>query len=279
MQSIVKRYPLIAYYVFALLFSAVIIAILFAAGLAETLFFLGTFGPGLAAILVAALIGGSTGVRKLLGSLLIWRVGIQWWLAALLLPALIYIVAVYLFSLFGGPAVDFSRYQPIYTIIPIIIMVTLLNGVGEELGWRGFMLPRSQARYNALVSSLIVGFFWGLWHAPVYFIDGTAQSMLRSQVGFWMGLLLFTLSTVAISVTFTWLFNNTRGSVLIAAFLHGANNAWINYFMADPAMEVLGILIWSTVLWTLLAILLVLILGPAGLSRSSEKQTKLEIAV
>ena len=219
------------------------LTLLYATGLAETLFFLGTFGPGLAAILVTLLISGGVGVRKLLSSLLIWRVGIQWWLTALLLPALIYLAAVYLFSLFGGPAPDFSRYQPIYTIIPIIIMVTLLNGVGEELGWRGFMLPRTQSRYNALAASLIVGFFWGLWHAPVYFIEGTAQSMLRSQVGFWAGLLLFTGTTIAISITFTWIFNNTRGSVLIAAVLHGANNAWINYFMADPATEVLGITI------------------------------------
>ena len=100
--------------------------------------------------------------------------------------------------------------------------------------------------------------------------------MLRSQVGFWMGLLLFTLSTVAISVTYTWLFNNTRGSVLIAAVLHGANNAWINYFMADPATEVLGIIIWSTVLWTLLALALVIILGPETLSRSGKKQAYIE---
>ena len=235
MQSIVKSYPLVAYYVFALLLSAVIIAILFGAELAETLFFLGTFGPGLAAILVTALISGGAGIRKLLGSLLIWRVGFQWWLVALLLPALIYLAAGNVISFFGGPNFEFSRFQPLYTIIPIIIMVTLLNGIGEELGWRGFMLPRSQSRYNALVSSLMVGLFWGLWHAPVYFIEGTAQSMLGSQVGFWMGLLLFTFSTMAISVTYTWLFNHTRGSVLIAAILHGANNAWINYFLVDPA--------------------------------------------
>lgn len=276
MKSIVERYPLISYYVFALLLSGVILAVLYATGLAETLFFLGTFGPGLAAILATALISGGAGIRKLLGSLLIWRVGIQWWLVALLLPALIYLVAVYLFSLFGGSAVDLSEFQPIYTIIPIIVMVTVLNGVGEELGWRGFMLPRTQSRYNALAASLMVGFFWGLWHAPVYFIAGTAQSILRSQVGFWVGLLLFTLTTMAISVVFTWVFNNTRGSVLIAAFLHGANNAWINYFLADPAMEVLGITVWSTVLWTVLAIALVLILGPANLSRSVKKQTIME---
>ena len=279
MKSIVKRYPLISYYVFALVLSGLILAVLYATSLAETLFFLGTLGPGLAAILVTALISGGAGVRKLLGSLLIWRVAIQWWLVALLLPALITLGAVYLSSLFGGSAVDFSRYQPLYTLIPIIVMVTLLNGIGEELGWRGFMLPRTQSRYNALAASLLVGFFWGLWHAPVYFIAGTAQSILRSQVGFWAGLLLFTATTIAISVTFTWVFNNTRGSVLIAAFLHGANNAWINYFLADPATEVLGITIWSTVLWAVLAIALVLILGPANLSLSAKKQIIMEKSI
>lgn len=241
MNSIIKRYPLISYYVFALVLSGVILAVLFATGLAGTLFFLGTFGPGLAAILVTALISGGAGIRKLLSSLLIWRVSIQWWLVALLLPALITLGAVVLFSIFGGPNIDFSRYPPLYTIIPMIIMITLLNGVGEELGWRGFMLPRTQSRYNALVSSLIVGFFWGLWHAPVYFIPGTAQSIYREQVGFWVGLLLFTATTIVISVIYTWVFNNTRGSVMIAALLHGANNAWLNYFLVDPTTEVLVI--------------------------------------
>ena len=273
MRSITQRYPLVAYYLLTLILSGVIFALLFAAGLVEGLFFLGTFGPGLAAILVTLLISGRTGVKELLGSLLIWRVAIQWWLVALLLPALIVLGAVYLFSLFGGPGLDFSRYQPLYSLIPMIILITLLNGVGEELGWRGFMLPRLQSRYNALVSSLIVGFFWGLWHAPVYFIAGTAQSILRSQVGFLAGLLLFILSTMAISVTFTWVFNNTRGSVLIAALLHGATNAWMNYFLTDPTGEVLGITIWSTALWVVLAVVLVVVYGPAQLSRSGERQT------
>lgn len=273
MRSITQRYPLVAYYLLTLILSGVIFVLLFAAGLVEGLFFLGTFGPGLAAILVTLLISGRTGVKELLGSLLIWRVAIQWWLVALLLPALIVLGAVYLFSLFGGPGLDFSRYQPLYSLIPMIILITLLNGVGEELGWRGFMLPRLQSRYNALVSSLIVGFFWGLWHAPVYFIAGTAQSILRSQVGFLAGLLLFILSTMAISMTFTWVFNNTRGSVLIAALLHGATNAWMNYFLTDPTGEVLGITIWSTALWVVLAVVLVVVYGPAQLSRSGERQT------
>jgi len=66
---------------------------------------------------------------------------------------------------------------------------------------------------------------------------------------------------------------------LIAACLHGANNAWINYFMADPATEVLGITIWSTVVWAVLAIALVLILGPANLSLSAKKQIIMEKSI
>ena len=78
MRSITQRYPLVAYYLLTLILSGVIFALLFAAGLVEGLFFLGTFGPGLAAILVTLLISGRTGVKELLGSLLIWRVAIQW---------------------------------------------------------------------------------------------------------------------------------------------------------------------------------------------------------
>ena len=190
MRSIARCYPLVSYYLLTLILSGLIIALLFAAGLVEGLFFLATVGPGLDAILVTLMIGGGVGVRELLGRLLIWRVGIQWWLVALLLPALVILGAVYLFSLFGGPAPDFSRYQPLYTIIPLIILITLLNGVGEELGWRGFMLPRLQSRYSALVANLILSTFWGFWHASVYFIAGTTQSIFRAQVGFWAGLLL-----------------------------------------------------------------------------------------
>jgi membrane protease YdiL (CAAX protease family) len=272
-RSITQRFPLVSYYLLTLILSGLIFALLFSAGLVEGLFFLATVGPGLAAILVTLLIGGGLGVRGLLGRLLILRVGIQWWLVALLLPALIVLGAVYLSSLFGGPTLDFSRYQPLYTIIPMIILITLINGVGEELGWRGFMLPRLQSRYSALVASLILGTFWGLWHAPVYFIAGTTQSIFRAQVGFWAGLLLFTFSTIAISVTFTWVFNNTRGSVLIAATLHGATNAWMNYFLTDPAGEVLGITIWSTMLWAVFAVVLLLVCGSEQLSRSVKRQT------
>jgi len=272
MGSIVRRYPLVSYYVVTLILSGLIFAILFAVGLLEEVFFLGTFAPGLAAIIVTAFIIGGLGVRKLLGSLLIWRVGIHWWALALLLPAVILLGAVYLFSLFGGPAVDFSRYPPVYMIIPMIILLTVLNGIGEELGWRGFMLPRLQSRYSALVSTLILGFFWGLWHAPVFFIAGTVQSIFRAQVGFWAGFLLFTASTIIFSVSLTWVFNHTRGSVLIAAFFHGAQNAWLNYFLLDPTAEALGVTIWWTVLWGVLAIALVAILGAAHLSRSVERQ-------
>ena len=70
-------------------------------------------------------------------------------------------------------------------------------------------------------------------------------------------MLLFTTTTIAISVTFTCIFNNTRGGILIATLLHGANNVWINYFLTDPPSEILGITIWSTIFWVALAAVLV----------------------
>jgi membrane protease YdiL (CAAX protease family) len=114
---------------------------------------LGALSASLAGIVVAAVEGRKGGVRELLGRFLIWRVGIQWWAFVLLFAVIPAVAALYLFSLFGGPPVDWSGLEPLYSVVPMIIMLTILAGMGEEFGWRGFAMPRLQARYNALVSS------------------------------------------------------------------------------------------------------------------------------
>ncbi len=90
----------------------------------------------------------------------------------------------------------------------------------EEAAWRGFALPRLQARYNALTASLILGVLWGVWHLPLWFIPGSFQTF--SFPG-------FLILTVAMSIITTWVFNNTRGSVLLCGILHAATNAAIAF--------------------------------------------------
>jgi len=177
--------------------------------------------------------------------------------------------ALYLFDLFGGPPVDWSGLPPLYTVVPLFIILTILAGIGEEFGWRGFLLPRLQTRYNALVSSLIVGVAWAIWHIPMFFIEGTSQYELRQLGGLLPAVLGFSLLVIVNSIQFAWVFNNTRGSVLLVAVLHGASNAWAGYL--DPFRGYIGGAFAVVAVSALVTIIIVLIAGPRHLSRRNKR--------
>jgi hypothetical protein len=97
-----------------------------------------------------------------------------------------------------------------------LVILSGTDGLGEELAWRGFALPRLLTRHNALVASLVLGTLWGLWHLPLVWTEGATMY----QQPIW----LFLADILAKSVLFTWVFLHTRGSVLLAVLLHGATN-------------------------------------------------------
>jgi membrane protease YdiL (CAAX protease family) len=189
-----------------------------------------------------------------------WRVGVQWYVVAIFLPALLFLGAAALYSYFGGTLPPTGAPAMAVFFVPLLLVI---QGVfnGEELGWRGFALPRLQGRFNALVASLILGVIWTLFHAPIFFTRGTSifggQSS-ESPVG-------FLISTVALSVLFSWLFNNTTGSVLLVWLFHSAINTWPGQII--PAAHS-GPLYWTAVgLTCLAAVIVVVAFGPARLSR------------
>lgn len=122
-----------------------------------------------------------------------------------------------------NPVVTFSLAGVVLTEF---VRVLFLGGpVGEELGWRGFALPRLQQHRKALDASVLLGLVWGLWHLPLYFVLGTGQSEILSAgtspafaIGGFLGW------TIGLSVLFTWLFNQTRGSLIIVVLFHAAVN-------------------------------------------------------
>ena len=172
-----------------------------------------TLGVSLAAVVVATLAGGRAELWELLGRLLRWRVGAQWYAVALLLPAVLTGATVYLTRLLGisGDA----QIGPWYGILVAVVFQTLFplaGAVGEELGWRGYALPRLQTSNSALTASLILGTIWAAWHLPLY------------AAGVWTQPIPHSLSIVAMAIMYTWLFNRTGGSVLLAMLFHGALN-------------------------------------------------------
>src|SRR5512143_2358008 len=229
MSAFVKKYPAISLLILALIFgSAPVLAIatdLLPPGASQ----LGALSSSLAAIVLVVIEGRKGGLRELLSRGLIWRVGIKWWLVALFYMIVPSVASLYLYHLLGGPAVDWSGLQPLYQVVPMLIFFTFAAGIGEEFGWRGFLLPRLQSRHNALVSGLIVGVAWATWHIPMFFLKGTGQYEQAMDGGLLPAILGYAVFVTVQSVQFTWLFNNTKGSVLLAAVFHGASNTWANY--------------------------------------------------
>lgn len=197
--------------------------------LPDSLGFLSALAPMISALVVTARLGGMAGVRRLLGRLLRWRVTLRWYAVALLgFPALA-LVAIGLGFLLTGQPPDFSNsyidrvfpqfprgFSP-WLLLPPFLLYSIATTIPEEIGWRGFALPRLQQRYGPLWASLVVGLLWGLWHLPLFFSPDAAQSGIS--------LPLFLVGTVFSSFIFTWVFNRTGGSLLMVVLLHSSFNA------------------------------------------------------
>ena len=214
------------------------------------------YGPIIAAFIVLALTRGWAGVRDLLRSIVRWRVGLGWYAVALLLPVAILLGALYLNALFGGPTPTAADFAGWYTLPLLFLLMTLINGpLFEEPGWRGFLLPRLQSRYTPLVASLIVGVIWASWHLPELLSDPTGQ---RPP-------LQFLVLVVAQSVVFTWVYNSTRGSVLLVILMHGSSNTIARFlFPTVIGSATYGRIWWLlAALWWVAAVAVIAVIGMA----------------
>lgn len=171
------------------------------------------FGPSIAGVLAAGIFLGWRGMADLARRLSPLRAAPSWVLFALLFPVATGLVAVGARVVLVGPiqvAAGLGLGGALAAFAGELALRTLAGGgLGEELGWRGFMLPRVQARVGPLQASLWIGLFHGLWHLP-------AQGVV---------VVVLTVYTVAAALLFTWMANRTRGSLFLAALLHGAGNA------------------------------------------------------
>ncbi len=269
MSAFVKKYPALSLLALAMIFGLTPLLAVSMGLLPPSFSQLGALSSSAAGIVLAAVEGRKHGVRELLGRLLRWRVGLQWWAFALLSAAVTAVASLYLFQLFGGPAADWTGLKPLASVVPLMIILTVLAGLGEEFGWRGFALPRLQARHSALASSLIVGVIWSIGHIPLVLTQGTTQYEWQSQVGLASAVLGYSAFVIASSIQFTWLFNNTKGSVLLAAVLHGASNAWAGYI--DVYRGHFGGILTLMLLTIVISVIVVLLAGATNLSRTSQR--------
>jgi membrane protease YdiL (CAAX protease family) len=218
----------------------------------------GAFGPLVAALVLTFLDEGRKGVIGLLKRGLDVRFKKRWLLPILLLPPAIFTGATLLSVFTGATSPDFSVLSnPIVAVVAPVMILLTAGPLQEEFGWRGYALPRLQRRFNALVSSLVLGVLWWLWHLPLVFIPG--KFMVSTPLLF--GVLL--VEMVLVTILFTWIYNNTGGSILAAMLFHTSINwsIWVMLPTMQMNLSVLGFTI------TLLAIAVAIVLGVWGPGR------------
>ena len=214
--------------------------------------------PGLAAVLVTGIVGGRSSVRTLLRRIIIWRVNPLWYGVPIVGTAALWFGGLALDPLIGGSGLALPTFSAALLIGAVVYLALFFVINSEELAWRGFALPRLQTRYGALGASVILGVIEGLFHAPYFFKPESDQAAT--------GLPLFVLGSVAGVILFTWLFNNTRGSVLLAMLFHTFANMWLSIFPAPSADQAIAQRAFTAML-VVAALIVLAIYGPKRLSR------------
>ncbi len=241
----IARHRVAAFFLLAMALGGGIVFVVLQAGLPPAVALASGLSASIAGIIMTAVEDGLVGLKRMLKRLLIWRVGIGYWLFALffLIPA------VYAGSqanrLFGSSPLTYSNLIPGLDVMPMLILFFFIAGLGQELGWTGYLLPQLQASHSALTSSAIRALLVGIWHLPLLLYASLDPASLA---GFpypdWIAQkgLLVTLSVMILmlllpwSILYTWIFNSTGGSLLLVSVLH-ASEVWLAYLLVNAGLD------------------------------------------
>ncbi len=216
----IRRYPVVSFYLLAF-------AISWLGWFPQTLYHYGLFpfdsplftfagaaGPTLAAVIVLWRIEGRDSLPGLFARLFQRRASRRWYLFVFLFWFAAPAVALGLGTFFGQAFPSLSLFA--WPALLPVFLTMLLSNVWEEIGWRGFALPRLQGRYSDLSVTFIMGLSWSMWHLPLLLDPFSPMAALP-----WPGEILFSL---ALTVIYVWLYNNTGGSLLFVTIFHAMSN-------------------------------------------------------
>jgi membrane protease YdiL (CAAX protease family) len=248
LKKLLERRPLLSFFVMASLFSWITLIpyilsqwnILPNTNAFAVFFALNPFvGPALASYIMHRAIGGKGAWQNIKKSVKQFKAGLKWYLFILIgLPAVMFLGII---VLNGGSLPSFHDLSSSYFVgYPIqFVLIFFFGGpLAEEIGWRGFALPRMQSRYGALKASLYLGVLWALWHLP-HFLTSTQRGGPGTDLSiFYINLPIFFVMCIAISLIMTWVFNHTQGSLFIAILLHTSINTFstLQSYLSAPLL-------------------------------------------
>jgi len=269
LSSVVKRHPIVAFFVLAYALTWIIESPLvflrdsITVAQGQIFLILSANVVSVVAIVLTAIVLGRGALRKLLGRLLIWRVNPLWYLVAVLGPVALAGGVVGLNTLMGGPALSLG--MPLLGVA-VFLAFSIVPGsaLGEEIGWRGYALPRLQAGRSALGASLILGVIWALWHLPLWLTGAPGRTPILYAA--------FVVSVIALSVILTWVYNSTGGSLLMVVLLHATFNLPVTLAIDELGGRATVPVLLYFGLTVVAAIVVVIVAGPQHLSRKHHKQ-------
>lgn len=186
----------------------------------------GTFGPGVAAVVLVYRWGGRVAVLRSLRSLVRLRGHARTVAVAAAAPPLLSGMGVLADLLLGG--VGSMDWPPWWALLVVVAYVAVLGGpLGEELGWRGYLLPTLESRVGTMWATIVIGLVWWLWHLPLFFLDGTIQSLVPPWIFFWQ--------IMVTSIFYTILVHRTPGSLVAALVFHTSFNSSVGILLLEPS--------------------------------------------
>jgi membrane protease YdiL (CAAX protease family) len=214
---------------------------------------LSTWFVAVAAVVAALLSGGRAALHDLGRRLVRRRVRWSWYVVVLLGPAAFSVAAAAVVVLLGGTwstsLPTLLADQAWVLLVAFLLVSVLTDGLGEEVAWRGFALPRLLARCTPLAASVALGLLWAAWHLPLLWTEGKP---LHGQL-FWLLLVDIT----AKSVLFTWVFLHTNGSALVAVLFHATTNVFAVSPIGTEGGDLTLPLVAAALKWVLVALVLV----------------------
>jgi membrane protease YdiL (CAAX protease family) len=214
--------------------------------LGQSLLLLGTFAPGITAVALTAKEQGKTGVNALLSRVVQWKVAVRWYIFAVTYIAAIKLMVALTIRLAIGTWPRFGHDGPLLIIVAILFSTPFQ--AGEEIGWRGYALPRLTQRFGLSMASVVLGVIWACWHLPQFFI--------READTFGQAFLPYVLQVTAFSVALAWLWARTGCSLLLPMLMHAAvNNSKDIVPSATPGVDRTWSVHASAVAWITVAML------------------------
>jgi len=211
---------------------------------------LGSFGPSIIGVILTIYFGGKVEVTKLFKRLTIYKFKPWLYIFVILLCPIVMTLSIFIHNLLGGNLNYFNSINPIQIILVFIFILILGGPLGEEIGWRGFVLARLQKTNSSVKSAMILGVIWAIWHIPLFFLKGS------SQYGFPYG--IFFVNTIAFSIIIAYVLNKSGESLFLSMLFHGAFNTSLSCINIMPQIThtLRPIIIAIFILWIICIIMI-----------------------